>query len=138
MILFGFWVEVKPWFADRGLGTGFRTATLKSPSLAPHHRHLMDHEISLRDALSDDGDLELRFKGGQSIPVHSLKLKLASSVLKDLLTDVMDGQIASTHARKLLEASGSCERALPGLQVGARGQAQSCLSGSCLSGANGV
>ena len=96
----------------------------------------MDHEISLHDALSADGDLELRFQCGQSIPVHSLKLKLASSVLKAVLIDVMDDQIASAQPRKLLEASGSCERALPGLQVGARDRPESCLA--LLLGANGV
>ena len=76
-------------------------------------------ESALREALSEDSDLELRFLGGQSIPVHSLKLKLASSVLKALLNDVMDGQIASAaKRRKTADASCSCEEAMPSLQVG--------------------
>ena len=80
----------------------------------------MQIENALREALSEDGDLELRFLGGQSMPVHSLKLKLASSVLKALLNDVMDCQIASAaKRRKLLEASSClCEEAMPSLQVG--------------------
>lgn len=80
----------------------------------------MQIESTLRDALYEDSDLELCFQGGQSIPVHSLKLKLASSVLKALLNDVMDGQIASAaKRRKATEASSRCEQTMPSLQVGA-------------------
>ena len=69
----------------------------------------MDHSNALREALSDDGDIELRFQGGHSIPVHSLKLKLASSVLKDLINATLDDQIASAAAkrRKTAELQGS-------------------------------
>ena len=75
-------------------------------------------ESALREALSEDSDLELHFQCEQSIPVHSLKLKLASSVLKALLNDVMDGQIASAaKRRKTADASCSCEEAMPSLQV---------------------
>ena len=75
----------------------------------------------LRDALSDDGDLELRFQGGEAIPVHSQKLKLASTVLKDTITAVLDDLIASASAKRRRAAEGSggvteqCE--LPSLQV---------------------
>ena len=81
----------------------------------------MEHESSLRDALSYDGDLELRFQGGEAIPVHSQKLKLASSVLRDLITAVLDDMIASSAAkrRRTAEGSGSIteERELPSLKV---------------------
>ena len=78
----------------------------------------MQTEIALREALSEDSDIDLRFLGGQSIPVHSLKLKLASSVMKALLNDVMDGQIASAaKRRKTAAASNCCEEAMPSLQV---------------------
>ena len=82
----------------------------------------MDHEASLRAALSDDGDLELRFQCGQSLPVHSQKLKLASSVLKDLISAVMEDVIASSAAkrRRTAAADGSSsivDQELPSLQV---------------------
>ena len=82
----------------------------------------MEHEISLRDALSDDGDLELRFQCGRTLPVHSLKLKLASSVLKGLISAVMEDVIASSAAkRRRTAADGSSSVAdqheLPSLQV---------------------
>ena len=66
----------------------------------------MDHSNALREALSDDGDIELRFQGGHSIPVHSLKLKLASSVLKDLINATLDDQIASAAAKRRKTADG--------------------------------
>lgn len=82
----------------------------------------MEHETSLRDALSDDGDLELHFPFGRSLPVHSLKLKLASSVLKGLMTAVMDDMIATSTAKRRRVAEGSSSIAdqqdLPRLQVG--------------------
>ena len=68
-------------------------------------RH-MEHVAALRDALSEDGDIELRFQGGHSIPVHSLKLKLASSVLKGLITAVLDDLIASLAAKRRRTAEG--------------------------------
>lgn len=37
--------------------------------------------------------MELRFEGGASIAVHSVKLSLASCVLGDLIDDVMADQI---------------------------------------------
>ena len=50
--------------------------------------------------------MELRFQGGHSIPVHSLKLKLASSVLKDMITSTLDDQIASAAAKRRKTADG--------------------------------
>lgn len=89
----------------------------------------MEHEISLREAISDDGDLELRFQCGQSLPVHSQKLKLASTVLKGLITAVLEDLIASAAAKRRRTAEGSScvpvadEQGLPSLKV-----SQSCLS----------
>ena len=68
----------------------------------------MEHETALREALSEDGDIELRFQGGHSIPVHSLKLKLASSVLKDMISAVLEDQIASAAAKRRKTADGGC------------------------------
>ena len=78
----------------------------------------MEHEISLRDALSDDGDLELRFQTGPSIRVHSQKMSLASSVLQTLMDDVMDEQIASAERRRAADPNedASLEH-VPSLQV---------------------
>ena len=86
----------------------------------------MEHETALRDALSEDGDLELRFfQGGDSIPVHSMKLKLASPVLKDLITSVLDDQIASAAAkrRKITEGDSAAagQQDMPTLKVGGEG-----------------
>ena len=79
---------------------------------------MQPHENSLRDALSDDGDLELRFQCGQSLPVHSQKLKLASSVLKGLITAVLDDLIAAAAIKRRRTAEGSCSiEELPSLQV---------------------
>ena len=69
----------------------------------------MEHTAALREALSEDGDIELRFQGGLSIPVHSLKLKLASSVLKDMITSTLDDQIASAAAAKMRQTRDSAE-----------------------------
>ena len=82
----------------------------------------MDHESSMRAALSDDADLELRFQCGQSLPVHSLKLKLASSVLKGLISAVMEDVIASSAAKRRRTAEdGSSsvaeQQELPSLKV---------------------
>ena len=80
----------------------------------------MEHAAALRDALAEDGDIELRFQGGHSIPVHSLKLKLASSVLKDMITAVLDDQIASAAAkrRKTAEYGGrAAGQDMPQVQV---------------------
>ena len=78
----------------------------------------MDIETLLRDALLVDGDLELRFQGGEAIPVHSQKLKLASSVLRGAIAAVLDEQIASSAAkrRRTGEGSSSIEE-LPSLKV---------------------
>ena len=86
----------------------------------------MDHESALRDALSEHGDLELRFQGGHSFPVHSLKLKLASPVLKDVITSVLDDQIASAAAakkRKISEGDSAAagQQEMPAVQVGGTG-----------------
>ena len=78
----------------------------------------MDVETLLRDALLVDGDLELRFQGGEAIPVHSMKLKLASSVFRDAITAVLDDQIASSAAkRRRTEEGSSCIEELPSLKV---------------------
>lgn len=61
----------------------------------------MEHEAAMRDALSEDSDIELGFQGeSPPMPVHSLKLKLASSVLKHLINDVMDDKIVSAAAAR--------------------------------------
>ena len=76
-----------------------------------------DYDL-LRSALASGGDLELRFHCGRSICVHSLKLSLASSVLRDLMHDVVDEQIA---AAKLLgkrrRDEGDMDQPMPHLQV---------------------
>ena len=79
----------------------------------------MEHVTALREALSEDGDIELRFQCGQSIPVHSQKLKLASSVLKDMITAVLDDQIASAAAkrRKTAEGGSAAGQDMPYVQV---------------------
>ena len=84
----------------------------------------MEHEAALRAALSEHGDLELRFQGGRSFPVHSLKLKLASPVLKDVITSVLDVQIAPAAAaakkRKISEGDSAVagQQEMPAVQVG--------------------
>ena len=78
----------------------------------------MEHEIALRDTLSANGNLELRFRGGQSIRVHSRELKLASSVLKALLNDVMDDQIALAASQRKISGASSGEGDMPSLHVG--------------------
>ena len=82
----------------------------------------MDVETLLRDALLVDGDLELRFQCGRSMPVHSQKLKLASAILKDLITSVLDDLIAWSAAKRRRTAEGCSSAAdqqesLPSLQV---------------------
>ena len=79
----------------------------------------MEHATALREALSEDGDMELRFQGGHSIPVHSQKLKLASSVLKDMIHAVLEDQIASAAAkrRKTAEGGSAAEQDMPYVQV---------------------
>ena len=83
----------------------------------------MEHEPSLREALSYDGDLELRFQSGRvaGIPVHSQKLKLASLVLRDLIIAVLDDLIASSAAKRRRTAEGGSsvpeQQELPNLKV---------------------
>ena len=79
----------------------------------------MEHAAALREGLSKDGDIELRFQGGHSIPVHSQKLKLASSVLNDVITATLDEQIASAAAkrRKTAEGGSTAGQELPHVQV---------------------
>ena len=83
--------------------------------------NFMEHDTSLRDALSYDGDLELRFQGGEAIPVHSQKLKLASTVLRDVIIAVLDDLIASSAAKRRKTAEGSSsvtdQQELPSLKV---------------------
>ena len=66
----------------------------------------MEHAAALREALSENGDIELRFQGGHSIPAHGLKLKLASSVLNEMITATLDDQIASAAAKRRKTADG--------------------------------
>ena len=114
---------------------------MQNPHLSPHELNSiniislivtasnlphMEHETTLRDALSEDGDIELRFQGGHSIPVHSMKLKLASPVLKDLISAVLDDEIASAAAkrRRIAEGGGAVtagQQDMPTLKVGGEG-----------------
>ena len=79
----------------------------------------MEHERALREAISENGDMELRFQGGLSIPVHSQKLKFASSVLKDMITATLEDQIASAAAkkRKTAEWGSAAGQEMPYVQV---------------------
>ena len=90
----------------------------------------MEHATALREALSEDGDIELRFQGGQqSIPVHGHKLKLASSVLKDMITAVLDDEIASAAAKRRKTADGGSAAAgqdMPYVQVSNRPLLATC------------
>ena len=80
----------------------------------------MSHEVQLREALADRGDLELRFHGGQSIRVHSQKMALASSVFQALMDDVMGDHIVSAKHRRIADEEGgeAAEPMLPSLLVG--------------------
>ena len=84
---------------------------------------IMEHAAALREALSENGDIELRFQGGHSIPVHSLKLKLASSFLNEMITATLDDQIASAAAKRRKTADGGSTAAgqdMPYVQVSNR------------------
>ena len=48
--------------------------------------------------LEHKSDLELRFETGENIPVHSLRLSLASSVFRDILDVVLEDQIESAKS----------------------------------------
>ena len=50
--------------------------------------------------LEHKSDLELRFETGENIPVHSLRLSLASNVFRDILDDVLGDQIESAKSSK--------------------------------------
>ena len=76
---------------------------------------MMEYEELLRDALSSWGDLDLRFSDGKSFCVHGLKLALASSVLRALMDDVLDDQLASAAKRR--KASDGATGPLPSLEV---------------------
>ena len=72
------------------------------------------------DALAR-GDVELRFRDGRSIKAHSQKLSLASNgILRDLIEDVLEGEILAKRRRTDLE-SGSSSSAIgcstPGVTV---------------------
>ena len=73
----------------------------------------------LISALGHKSDIELRFENGTSIPAHSLKLSLASTVFRDLLDDVMDDQIESAKIAKRRRADdGSSDvKNFPHIQV---------------------
>lgn len=75
----------------------------------------MEYEEQLRDALSNWGDLELRFSAGNTFCVHGLKLALASPVLRSLMDDIMDDQLTSAAKRR--KASEGTTGPLPSLQV---------------------
>ena len=79
----------------------------------------MEHASALLEALSEDGDMELRLQGGRSIPVHSMKLKFASSVLKDVITATLDDQIATASAkrRKTADGGSAAGQDMPYVQV---------------------
>ena len=79
----------------------------------------MEHTTALRKRLSKDGDIELRFQGGHSIPVHSLKLKLASSVLDEMITATLEDQIATAAAkrRKTADGGSTAGQDMPYVQV---------------------
>ena len=85
---------------------------------------LMEYETALRERLSKDGDLLLHFQGGlYSIPVHSQKLKLASSLFAEVITSVLDDPIAeATGKRRKIYAEGDGvateQQGMPTLQVG--------------------
>ena len=74
----------------------------------------------LLDALAR-GDVELRFRDGRTINAHSQKLSLASNgILRDLLEDVLEGEILAKRRRTDLEGGASSEAmgsSTPGVQV---------------------
>ena len=86
----------------------------------------MEYETALRERLSKDGDLLLHFQGGlYSVPVHSQKLKLASSFFAEVITSVLEDPIAEATAkrRKTSEGDGAAtgQQDMPILQVGRNG-----------------
>ena len=88
----------------------------QTPILALDYHWTMGYEQRLREALLSWGDLELRFTAGPSICVHSVKLALASSVLRALMDDVIDDQLASAKRRKA--SDGTAAEQMPSLKVG--------------------
>ena len=72
----------------------------------------------LLDALAR-GDVELRFRDGQSIKAHSQKLSLASNgILRDLLEDVLEGEIfASKRDLEGGTSSSAIGSSTPGVMV---------------------
>ena len=95
----------------------------------------MEYEQLLCDALSDWGDLELRFAAGRSFCVHALKLALASPVLRALMDDVMDDQII-TAAKRRKAAEGTAAGQLPSLKVEPLNQAPCPVTQSWLPASN--
>ena len=80
--------------------------------------HFDQHEIRIADTPAYDlrplldvlgrGDVELRFRDGRSIKAHSQKLSLASNgILRDLLEDVLEGEIYAKRRRTDLEGASS-------------------------------
>ena len=79
-----------------------------------------DHVQRVTEAISDRSDLELVLSDGRSIKVHSEKLSMASSVLRDLM-DVMEEQLISFKRQRTEEGA----MRMPTLNV--RGRLHSCL-----------
>ena len=65
--------------------------------------------IELIRVLEHKNDLELRFETGENIPVHSLRLSLASTVFRDILDDVLEDQIESAKSSKRRRGDGSSD-----------------------------
>ena len=89
--------------------------------------HFDQHEITMTDPPANDlrplldvlgrGDVELRFRDGRSIKAHSQKLSLASNgILRDLLEDVLEGEIHAKRRRTDLEGASS-SATTPGVLV---------------------
>ena len=77
--------------------------------------------VPLLDVLGR-GDVELRFRDGRSIKAHSQKLSLASyGILRNLLEDVLEGEILAKRRRTDLEEGASSSSTLgtstPGVLV---------------------
>jgi len=70
-------------------------------------------------ALEHRSDLELRFDCGKSIRAHSVKLSLASSVIRDLIDAVLDEQITTRVAKKRRDDGGTSDdnQTLPHIMV---------------------
>ena len=109
-------VDLEVWTMRCGPPSGSGQSSWRSAIRLRPSCRIMGHEHRLREALSSWGDLELRFTAGPSICVHSVKLALASSVLRALMDDVIDDQLASAKRRKA--SDGTAAEQMPSLKVG--------------------